>query len=101
MIVAIGLERTEKKLQAELLAKKTALQSQGKTEEPGVPTAKPTEAKPSPAPSQAAPTPAKQPSSPAGLTREQKIQRFIEFNKDKPTPTRDEAIQFLRKAGQI
>jgi hypothetical protein len=99
MIGAIeGLERTEKKLQAELLAKKTALQSQGKTEAPGVPTAKPTEAKPSPAPSQAAPAPAKQP-SPAGLTREQKIQRFIEFNGGKPT--REEAIQFLRKAGQI
>ena len=100
MIGAIeGLERTEKKLEAELLAKKTALQSQGKTEEPGVPTAKPAEAKPSPAPSQAAPAPAKQTSSPAGLTREQKIQRFIEFNGGKPT--REEAIQFLRKAGQI
>ena len=100
MIGAIeGLMKAEAKLASELGVKKTALQSQGKTEAPGVPSAKPAEAKPSPAPSQAAPASAKQTSSPAGLTREQKIQRFIEFNGGKPT--REEAIQFLRKAGQI
>jgi hypothetical protein len=97
MIGAIeGLERTEKKLQAELLAKKGALQSQGRTDAPGVTTAKPTEEKPITTPSPAAP---KQSSSPAGLTREQKIQRFIQFNGGRPT--RQEAEKALRDAGKL
>jgi len=97
MIGAIeGLERTEKKLQAELLAKKGALQSQGRTDAPGVTIAKPTEEKPITTPSPAAP---KQSSSPAGLTRAQKIQRFIDFNDGRPT--RQEAEQALRNAGKL
>jgi hypothetical protein len=100
MIGAIeGLERTERKLQAELLAKKGALQSQGRTDAPGVSSAKPTEAKPIATPSETPPASAKQPSSPVGLTREQKIQRFIEFNGGRPT--RQEAEQALRKAGKL
>jgi hypothetical protein len=101
MIGAIeGLERTEKKLQAELLAKKRALQSKGRTDEPGVTTAKPTEEKAVVAPvNQATPSAPKQPSAPAGLTREQKIQRFIEFNGGRPT--RQEAEQALRNAGKL
>ena len=97
MIGAIeGLERTERKLQAELLAKKGALQSQGRTDAPGVTTAKPTEEKPITTPSPTAP---KQSSSPTGLTREQKIQRFIQFNGGRPT--RQEAEKALRDAGKL
>jgi len=101
MIGAIeGLERTEKKLQAELLAKKGSLQLQGKTDAPGVSSAKSTEEKAVVAPvNQAAPSAPKQPSAPAGLTREQKIQRFIEFNGGRPT--RQEAEQALLKAGKL
>jgi hypothetical protein len=96
MIGAIeGLERAEKKLAAELDVKKTALQSQGKTETPGVPSADkavtPTK--------QAAPSVSKQSSNPNELTREQKIQKFIDFNGGKPT--RKEAEDALRKAGKL
>ena len=97
MIGAIeGLEKAERKLQAELLAKKGALQRQGKPEAQEIPSAKPTEEKPITTPSPAAP---KQPSAPTGLTREQKIQRFIEFNGGRPT--RKEAEDALRKAGKL
>lgn len=101
MIGAIeGLQRAERKLQAELSAKKGALQSQGRTDAPGVPSAKPTEEKAVVPPvNQTAPSAPKQLSTPAGLTREQKIQRFIEFNGGRPT--RKEAEDALRKAGKL
>jgi len=100
MIGAIeGLERTEKKLQAELNAKKTALQSQGKTEAPNIPSAKQEEKATAVPVKQATPSAPKQASTPAGLTREQKIQRFIEFNGGRPT--RQEAEQALRNAGKL
>jgi hypothetical protein len=99
MIGAIeGLERAEKKLAAELDAKKTALQSQGKTETPGVPSASSTDKAVTPT-KQAAPSVSKQSSNPNELTREQKIQRFIDFNGGKPT--RQEAEEALRKAGKL
>ena len=91
MIGAIeGLTRAEKKLSEELGAKKTALQSQGRTETPGV-------APSAPVTQQQAAKPA-QPKS-GELTREQKIQRFIDFNNGKPT--RQEAIDALTKAGKL
>jgi hypothetical protein len=99
MIGAIeGLERAEKKLAAELDVKKTALQSQGKTETPGVPSASSTDKAVTPT-KQAAPSVSKQSSAPNELTREQKIQRFIDFNGGKPT--RKEAEEALRKAGKL
>jgi hypothetical protein len=91
MIGAIeGLTRAEKKLSEELGAKKTALQSQGRTETPGV-------APSAPVTQQQAAKPA-QPKS-GELTREQKIQKFIDFNNGKPT--RQEAIDALTKAGKL
>jgi hypothetical protein len=91
MIGAIeGLTRAEKKLSEELGAKKTALQSQGRTEAPGVPTSAPVTQ-----PQAAKPA---QPKS-GEPTREQKIQRFIDFNGGKPT--RQEAIDALTKAGKL
>jgi hypothetical protein len=91
MIGAIeGLTRAEKKLSEELGAKKTALQSQGRTEAPGVPTSAPVTQ-----PQAAKPA---QPKS-SEPTREQKIQRFIDFNGGKPT--RQEAIDALTKAGKL
>ena len=91
MIGAIeGLTRAEKKLSEELGAKKTALQSQGRTEAPGVPTSAPVTQ-----PQVAKPA---QPKS-NEPTREQKIQRFIDFNGGKPT--RQEAIDALTKAGKL
>ena len=91
MIGAIeGLIRTEAKLSAELGVKKTALQSQGRTEAPGVPTSTPVTQ-----PQAAKPA---QPKS-GESTREQKIQRFIDFNGGKPT--RQEAIDALTKAGKL
>jgi len=91
MIGAIeGLTRAEKKLSEELGAKKTALQSQGRTEAPGVPTSAPVTQPQSAKPAQ--------PKS-GELTREQKIQRFIDFNDGKPT--RQEAIDALTKAGKL
>jgi hypothetical protein len=99
MIGAIeGLERAEKKLAAELDVKRTALQSQGKTETPGVPTASSTDKAVAPA-KQTTPSVSKQSSNPNELTREQKIQRFIDFNGGKPT--RQEAEEALRKAGKL
>jgi hypothetical protein len=91
MIGAIeGLTRTENKLSSELNAKKTALQSQGRTEAPGVPTT-------APVTQQQAAKPAQPKSS--ELTREQKIQRFIDFNGGKPT--RQQAENALRDAGKL
>ena len=98
MIGAIeGLIRTESKLSSELGVKKTALQSQGKTTEPGVastaqetPSAKPTEQKPTPKPTL----------KPVGETRDQLIERIIKFNASNgKTVTRAQVEQKLRESG--
>jgi hypothetical protein len=87
-----SLIRAEDSLKQELLAKKTALQSQGRTEAPGVPSAKPTEEKPSPKPTQKA----------SEMTREQKIDSVIQFNAGKNiTVTRSQAEKALRDAGKL
>jgi hypothetical protein len=100
MIGAIeGLEKTERKLQAELSAKKGALQRQGKPEAQEVPSAKQEENAVVAPLKQATPSASKQPSASGGLTKEQKIQRFIEFNGGRPT--RKEAEQALRNAGKL
>ena len=82
------------------------MQSQGKTETPGVPSAS-SPGVPSASSTDKAVAPTKQASSsvskqssnPNELTREQKIQRFIDFNGGKPT--RQEAEEALRKAGKL
>ena len=85
-----SLIRAEESLKQELLAKKTALQSQGRTEAPGVPSAKPTEEKSTPKPTL----------KPVGETREQVIERIIKHNADKgKTVTRAQVEQKLREAG--
>jgi hypothetical protein len=98
MIGAIeGLTKTEAKLASELGAKKTALQSQGRTTEPGVaptaqetPSAKPTEQKPTPKPTL----------KPVGETREQLIERIIKLNASNgKTVTRSQVEQKLRESG--
>jgi hypothetical protein len=87
-----SLIRAEDSLKQELLAKKTALQSQGRTEAPGVPSAKPTEEKPTPKPTQKA----------GEMTREQKIDSVIQFNAGKGvTVTRSQAEKALRDAGKL
>ena len=94
MIGAIeGLMRTEDKLNAELGAKKTALQSQGKTGASTETTATSVQAKPA-QPTQQAPK-----AKPAELSREQKIKLFIDHNGGRPT--REQAIDALTKAGQL
>jgi hypothetical protein len=98
MIGAIeGLTKTEAKLSEELGAKKIALQSQGRTTEPGVaptaqetPSAKPTEQKPTLKPT----------SKPVGETREQLIERIIKLNASNgKTVTRAQVEQKLRESG--
>jgi hypothetical protein len=98
MIGAIeGLTKTEAKLSEELGAKKIALQSQGRTTEPGVaptaqetPSAKPTEQKPTPKPTL----------KPVGETREQLIERIIKLNASNgKTVTRTQVEQKLRESG--
>ena len=106
MIGAIeGLQRAEKKLEKELLAKRTSLQSQGRPEapkspeaqeqqtQPEQPTAKPAETKPSPKPATAT----------GKMTREQMINSTIEYQKEKfnRTITRSQAEQALRNAGKL
>jgi hypothetical protein len=98
MIGAIeGLTRAEDKLSKELVAKKTALQSQGKTDVGVTPTKE--------APQMAAPTKQVTPSAPKAtsssteLSREQKIKLFIDHNGGKPT--RQEAINALTAAGKL
>jgi hypothetical protein len=96
MIGAIeGLMRAETKLTAELGAKKSALQSQGRAPAPNAPSA-PTVAQPKT--QEPTPTPKATPKS-SGMTREQKIKLFIEHNGGKPT--REQAIDALTKAGQL
>lgn len=99
MIGAIeGLMRAESKLSAELGAKKTALQSQGRTEVGVTPPTQ--EVPPMAAPTkQATPSAPKATSSSAGLSREQKIKLFIDHNGGKPT--RQEAIDALTAAGRL
>jgi hypothetical protein len=97
MIGAIeGLMRAESKLSSELGAKKTALQFQGRTEVGVTP---PTQE----APTQTKPLSfagaAKQAPKPTELSREQKIQLFIDHNGGKPT--RQQAEKALRDAGKL
>ena len=104
MIGAIeGLIRTEAKLSAELGAKKTALQSQGRTTEPGVaPTAQ--ETAPMAAPTkQATPTASKPVATTGKMTKEQMINSTIEYQKEKFNRiiTRSQAEQALRNAGKL
>jgi hypothetical protein len=104
MIGAIeGLARAEDKLNAELGAKKTALQSQGRTEAPGVPSVKPTETKPvetKPVQQKQSAKPLEKPSDWSSLTVDQKIDRVIEVNKNLNL-TRKQAEDFLRKNKDI
>jgi hypothetical protein len=89
-----SLIRAEDSLKQELLAKKTALQSQGRTEAPGVPSAKPTEEKATLKPTQKT----------AGMTKDQLIDSVIKFNATKDTPvivTRSQAEKALRDAGKL
>jgi hypothetical protein len=104
MIGAIeGLIRTEAKLSAELGAKKTALQSQGRTTEPGVaPTAQ--ETPPMVAPTkEATPTASKPVATTGKMTKEQMINSTIEYQKNQfnRTITRAQAEQALRNAGKL
>jgi len=104
MIGAIeGLIRTEAKLSAELGAKKTALQSQGRTTEPGVaPTAQ--EAPPMVSPTkEATPTASKPVATTGKMTKEQMINSTIEYQKEKFNRiiTRSQAEQALRNAGKL
>ena len=104
MIGAIeGLQRAEKKLERELLAKRTSLQSQGKAPEPSYeataqetpPTAAPTK--------QAAPSAAKSVVTTGKMTKEQMINSTIEYQKNQfnRTITRAQAEQALRNAGKL
>ena len=99
MIGAIeGLERTERKLQEELLAKKGALQSQGKPTtpvEPQVAVEQPVTQVRQPTPS----APQKTQSKPTELSKEQKIDIFIKANGGKPT--RKEAEDYLRSMKKL
>lgn len=92
MIGAIeGLMKAESKLASELGAKKSALERQGKPET----------SKEQPAPQvkqPVTPTPQKA-TKPNELSREQKIQLFINHNGGKPT--RQEAEDALRRAGKL
>ena len=92
-----SLMRVEEKLAKELQAKKTALQSQGKTVAPNVP-ARPAQPQtqpqsPTPAPSQPSP---QQPQK--KYTDEEAVEIFMRAN---PRATKDQAIKALRKAGKI
>jgi len=100
MIGAIeGLMRAESKLSSELGVKKTALQSQGRTTEPGVASI----AQESPsmvAPTkQTTPSASQSTSSSSALSKEQKIKLFIDHNGGKPT--RQQAIDALTAAGRL
>jgi hypothetical protein len=81
-----GLIKAEDKLNSELGAKKTALQTQGRTSAPNEPST----------PKSSAPKPMAKPTE---LTREQKIQLFIDHNGGKPT--RQQAENALRQAGKL
>jgi hypothetical protein len=90
-----SLIKAEESLKKELTAKKTALQSQGRTEAPGVPSAKPTEVKSNPTP---APTLAPKASA---ETREQLIERIIKLNANSgKTVTREQVDKKLREVNR-
>lgn len=87
-----SLIKSEESLKKELEARKTALQTQGRTEAPGVPSAKQTEQKQIP----------KTAAKASEMTRDQKIEAVIQFNAGKGvTVTRSQAEQALRAAGKL
>ena len=96
-----SLMRVEEKLAKELQAKKTALQSQGKTVAPNVP-AKPAQPPTQPQPPAQPPAQARQQSTQQPpqkkYTDEEAVEIFMRAN---PRATKDQAIKALRKAGKI
>jgi hypothetical protein len=106
MIGAIeGLQRAEKKLERELNAKRTSLQSQGRPETPKTPESQ-EQQKPvqetSTKPSEPRPTP-KPVATTGKMTKEQMINSTIEYQKNQfnRTITRAQAEQALRNAGKL
>jgi hypothetical protein len=104
MIGAIeGLQRAEKKLEKELLAKRTSLQAQGKAAEPSSEaTAQETPAVATPT-KQTTPSAAKPVATTGKMTKEQMINSTIEYQKNQfnRTITRAQAEQALRNAGKL
>jgi hypothetical protein len=104
MIGAIeGLQRAEKKLERELLAKRTSLQAQGKAAEPSSEaTAQETPAVAT-ATKQTTPSAAKPVATTGKMTKEQMINSTIEYQKNQfnRTITRAQAEQALRNAGKL
>jgi hypothetical protein len=104
MIGAIeGLQRAEKKLERELLAKRTSLQAQGKAAEPSSEaTAQETPAVATPT-KQTTPSAAKPVATTGKMTKEQMINSTIEYQKNQfnRTITRAQAEQALRNAGKL
>jgi len=104
MIGAIeGLQRAEKKLERELLAKRTSLQSQGRATEP-TSEATAQETPPVVAPTkQTTPSAAKPAATTGKMTKEQMINSTIEYQKNQfnRTITRAQAEQALRNAGKL
>jgi len=104
MIGAIeGLQRAEKKLERELLAKRTSLQSQGRATEP-TSEATTQETPPVVAPTkQTTPSAAKPAATTGKMTKEQMINSTIEYQKNQfnRTITRAQAEQALRNAGKL
>ena len=102
MIGAIeSLMRVEEKLAKELQAKKTALQSQGKTVAPNVPAKPaqpPTQPQPPAQPPAQAPQQSTQQPPQKKYTDEEAVEIFMRAN---PRATKDQAIKALRKAGKI
>jgi len=104
MIGAIeGLQRAEKKLERELLAKRTSLQSQGRSTEPSSETTA-QETPPVVTPTkQTTPSAAKPAATTGKMTKEQMINSTIEYQKNQfnRTITRAQAEQALRNAGKL
>jgi septum formation inhibitor MinC len=104
MIGAIeGLQRAEKKLERELLAKRTSLQSQGRATEPSSEaTAQETPLVATPT-KQTTPSVAKPAATTGKMTKEQMINSTIEYQKNQfnRTITRAQAEQALRNAGKL
>ena len=96
-----SLMRVEEKLAKELQAKKTALQSQGKTVAPNVPAKPaqpPTQPQPPAQPPAQAPQQSTQQPPQKKYTDEEAVEIFMRAN---PRATKDQAIKALRKAGKI
>lgn len=91
-----SLIKSEESLKKELEVRKTALQTQGKTEAPGVPSAKPIEQKQTTKPSE-------KPTGWNKLSVDQKIDRLIQHNKKEKNldVTREQAREFLRKNNDL